>query len=300
MITPLYMGAPAMPMHRLEKSVLSLCTVLALFVHSLPAQAWWDLGHTSLCDVAYSLVTAKTRETIDRLSSLSDNTGLLKPERFAKSCTWADRIKKDQPHTRTWHYLNSQPGDTSITQIRRPNDGDIMTALASQLAVLSNKNANSVERAIALRWVGHLVGDLHQPMHLGYETDWGGNKYRMSMPPSIREVLHEDRRKTTNMHAVWDGYLLIYATHKRDGNLKELIGQPVANHVINIDEWANEVLALLQMSQLRYATTDRLDELSEAYLADNADTAVSQVNLAAHRLALLLDAALNAPSRKAY
>lgn len=285
-----------MPMRLLEKSALSLCMILTGMVFSEPVNAWWDLGHTNVCEVAYSLITPSAQREVDRLLSLESEVHKLQQERFGPSCTWADRIKKDDPRTRTWHYLNSQPGDSLVAHIDRPEGGDIITALESQLAVLSQPTSDNVLRAIALRWIGHLVGDLHQPMHLGYKADWGGNKYRLSIPPPLKAVLQKDRRDTTNMHAVWDGYLLLYAAGRDHRRLSDIIAQPIASGSVHPEVWANDALALLKSPKLRYATTERLTELSEAYLADNADTALSQLTLAAHRLALLLDAALSTPS----
>jgi hypothetical protein len=259
---------------------------------SLPAHSWWGFGHSQVCDTAYQLVKESTRREIDRLSTIEAEAHKLSSETFASSCSWADRIKKLEPATRTWHYLNSTSGDTKLKQLKRPSDGDLITALEKQMAVLGQPHADDVTRALALRWVAHLMGDLHQPMHLGYRDDLGGNKYRLVLPDALKAVLQEERRDYVSMHAVWDGYLLIYATSKYQLAMGKLITKPANLGPYTVDAWVSETLALLQTPNLRYATPNRPSVLTRKYLDDNVDIALQQVSRAAHRLAWILDTTL--------
>jgi hypothetical protein len=259
---------------------------------SLPAHSWWGFGHSQVCDTAYQLVKESTRREIDRLSTIEAEAHKLSSETFASSCSWADRIKKLEPATRTWHYLNSTSGDTKLKQLKRPSDGDLITALEKQMAVLGQPHADDVTRALALRWVAHLMGDLHQPMHLGYRDDLGGNKYRLVLPDALKAVLQEERRDYVSMHAVWDGYLLIYATSKYQLAMGKLITKPANLGPYTVDAWVSETLALLQTPTLRYATPNRPSVLTRKYLDDNVDIALQQVSRAAHRLAWILDTTL--------
>ena len=281
-----------MPTRTLEKSLLSLCILGTLMSISLSAHGWWGFGHSQVCDTAYQMVKESTRREIDRLSTIEAEAHNLSSETFASSCSWADRIKKHEPATRTWHYLNSEPGDTQLKQLKRPTDGDLITTLEQQMAVLGQPQTDDVSRARALRWVAHLVGDLHQPMHLGYRDDLGGNQYRLALPDALKKALREEQRDNTNMHAVWDGYLLIYATSKYQLAMGELVTKPANLGPYTVDAWVSETLALLQTPNLRYATPNRPSVLTRKYLEDNVNIALLQVSRAAHRLAWILDTAL--------
>ncbi len=269
------------------KSLLS-ATAASLVLGAAPtAQAWWGLGHSALCEAALNQVAPATRSQIESLIA-TDNSGQY--QTFGSQCVWADDIKPERRETSPWHYINAPPGTTDLSDLERPEQGDILTALERFMPVLSDATASEADRLEALRFVGHFVGDLHQPMHVAYEEDWGGNKYRLDLNPGIKTLLHEDRRDRTNMHAVWDGYLLIYAADRADMGLLPLI----ESEAVDVDgdhiTWANESLVILQTEPVRYATDERANALSEEYLAANADTAVARLRVGAARLAKLLDA----------
>ncbi len=292
------------PSDQRRTTCITLTLLLGLATASPGALAWWDLGHSALCDYSLTLVAPDTRVQIDTLLGIQSTEHLLEPESFGRACTWADRIKRERKDTAPWHYLNAPPGSITIAAVEHPEQGDIMTALAQQTAILGDASASNIERAEALRWVGHLVGDLHQPMHLGYESDWGGNKYTLSLSPAIKQVLREDKRDKTNMHAVWDGYLLIYAMGAQQSSLSALIAEasgpradnPTIDPKSAADAWANEVLALLNRPEVRYATEHRLSALKEDYLQANHEYSIDQLAIAATRLAHLLDLLLTGPT----
>jgi hypothetical protein len=255
-------------------------------------QAWWDLGHSALCDVALQQVSASTRQQIEALIEEAQPVHS-QYKTFGSQCVWADDIKSAQRQTGPWHYLNMPPDENDVTSVTRPDNGDILSALEQYLPILSDASLPAVDRLEALRFVGHFVGDLHQPMHLAYEEDWGGNRYRLSLSSDMKTLLHEDRRDTTNMHAVWDGYLTIYAADRAGKGLMPLIADETAMATGNYLDWAAESLAIVRSEAVQYATEDRLGALTEDYLEANADTAVKRLRQAAARLAKVLDEAFS-------
>lgn len=275
---------------RAPKSVFTTALAAAALAWTGTASAWWGAGHSALCEAALQQVTPATRSAIEKLLAENDTAAAGYPT-FGSQCVWADDIKPDRTNTAPWHYLNVPPGKDEVSFTPRPEQGDILSALERYLPVLADSRADSAPRLEALRFVGHFVGDLHQPMHLGYEADWGGNKYRLALSDDIKRVLLEDERDQTNMHAVWDGYLLIYASGLAGKNITALTAAnpPIADG--NYIDWANESLAIARSPDVRYATEARLTELTEDYLAINAPTAIKRLRQGAARLAALLDRA---------
>ncbi|PIE39593.1 MAG: hypothetical protein CSA53_00730 [Gammaproteobacteria bacterium] len=262
-----------------------LVLVVAMILVANPAKAWWDLGHRAVCDVALETVNAKTRVAVEQL--------LAPGERFGAACIWADAIKSERPETAPWHYINTKPGDTDLSQVHRSAEGDILTALQEQIDILSDCARSPAQRREALRFVGHLVGDIHQPLHVAYQEDLGGNLYRVNLPPALAASLGEEGG-TSNMHAVWDGLLLVYASRDRRQSLYQLLQSHPADGDVSAEPetWANESLALVNDPALAYLKELRVNTLTEAYFQQNWPKAVRRLSAAAQRLAYVLQQSL--------
>ena len=99
--------------------------------------------------------------------------------------------------TAAWHYVNLPQGDCDYVKARDCRDGAwVVEALTAQASILKS-NAPDAERPTALKYVVHLVGDVHQPLHAGYASDKGGNTYQV-------QAFDEGM----NLHALWDSGLL--------------------------------------------------------------------------------------------
>lgn len=164
---------------------------------------------------------------------------------LAEVSAWADEMrgKPDHPsfwgyeHSANWHFLNIPPGGNYASSPKHPR-GDAYAALLAFIAVLENRPVpagpiresltlylGDLEhpavrprlRAFALRFLVHLVADLHQPMHVGYEEDRGGNDIDVSW-----------FGEASNLHRVWDSQLLAAAGRNDRGWLRSLQGQAEA------------------------------------------------------------------------
>jgi len=272
--------------HRRYRSRLGIHTALLviLLTGAAPSYGWWDFGHATICEQAMSALSSNTRTQVE---------ALLDGEDFGRACGWADRVRNARPESSPWHYINLPPGATTVAQADHPAGGDIVTALNTQLGILADAQADHAQRAEALRWVGHFVGDLHQPMHLGYATDWGGNKYRLELNNRTREAIGGPKRPFVNMHEVWDGYLLIYATKTQHRSLDALSREINIQPEGSIADWANASLFLLNQPQVHYAGDERLSALSVDYLDQNYPSALRRLRQAAVNLAQLLEHTLN-------
>jgi hypothetical protein len=143
-----------------------------------------------------------------------------------------------------------------------------------------------------LLWVGHLIGDLHQPLHVGYASDLGGNTYRLALPEDLGLQLHE-KRERVSMHAVWDGLILRYPGPPPAATSATPIERPLLEHPeVEIVAWADETLAVLNDPNVHYRHGTRLQTLTSHYLVSNRPAVDRQIRRAAARLAAVLDWAM--------
>ncbi|MXY97019.1 MAG: S1/P1 nuclease [Gemmatimonadetes bacterium] len=163
-------------------SILLLCG-------SPPAAAWGPNGHRIVGQIAENHLTDAARKGI---SDLVDRASL------AQIGTWADEIKSDPAwrHASPWHYINAAPGQ-SIESAKRSPDGDVVEAIQRFERVLRDRGSGRKERVEALKFLAHFVADVHQPLHVGYASDRGGNDIRVRW-----------FGETTNLHRVWDEHLV--------------------------------------------------------------------------------------------
>jgi len=124
----------------------------------------------------------------------------------------SDEIRASRPATASWHFLDIPRGTKDASKARSfcGASGCVTSAIREQVAILQEEGANPVQRAEALRFVIHFVGDLHQPLHCATNNDRGGNcvpvdffgrESRLSQRSS-----HADYEP--NLHALWDSFIL--------------------------------------------------------------------------------------------
>lgn len=155
-----------------------------------PVARWGPLGHRVVAEVAMSRLSAAVADETRRL---------LGGQTLADVANWADEVRRDLPATAPWHYVDIEITDTSYVPTRDcKDDACIIAALNTQIAVLADRRRSDADRATALRWVVHLVGDIHQPLHAGERGDRGGNDIKITFNGS-----------RTNLHALWDSGLLL-------------------------------------------------------------------------------------------
>jgi hypothetical protein len=174
----------------LKTIVLLTTTLLAASVGD--ALAWGANGHRITGAIGERYLTADAQAAV---------RAILEPgETLAEAATWADFVRSDPAWKKAdpWHYVTLLDG-AAYAPDKAPADGDAMTALAHFQAVLRDKTASRADRQAALRFVVHLVGDLHQPLHVGCRADHGAN-----------DVKVEFFGAPTSLHAVWDSRLIAH------------------------------------------------------------------------------------------
>lgn len=173
--------------------MLLATSAIASLALSVPASAWGPIGHRVSAQIAEDNVNGKTRAEIAEI---------LGHEGLPEASTWPDEERSNpapfwQETASPYHYVTVPPG-TDADSIPHPPEGDTLTALDGFVATLRNEMATREEKAKALRFVVHLVSDLHMPLHAGNGSDRGGNDFIVDwfgMP--------------TNLHWVWDEGMIL-------------------------------------------------------------------------------------------
>ena len=168
---------------------LSIALAAALSLIPSPALAWGKTGHrvvAALADRQLSgLAHAQVRE-------------ILGVESLDEAATWPDDMRSNpdvfwKKTASPWHYVTVD----GVTYDHAPPEGDALQALIFFRKLVADPRSNPAHRALALRFIVHIVGDLHQPLHVGRPGDRGGNEVKVKW-----------FGKDTNLHAVWDTSLV--------------------------------------------------------------------------------------------
>ena len=131
------------------------------------ALAWGDTGHRIVCEIAFQELTDTARQRVKQLIRLDHEFS-----RFSDACTWPDHPRKRADE----HYVNLPRDAVGIGADECPMaDRCVLTAIDRDLAVLSSPTASDQDQLDALKFLGHWVGDVHQPLHVSFEDDRGGN-----------------------------------------------------------------------------------------------------------------------------
>ena len=293
-----------------------------------PASAWWCEGHEVIALIARNHLTPAALAGVTALlqsQPIGPEIRRFCPNRpndlMADASTWADDVKKSE-QTGTWHYMDIPLGQKNgdIEQWCKPvgpidngkeRTGCILSALRYNLNVLHNDKESDAERAKALRYLIHLVGDLHQPLHTTANNDQGGN---------CTAIQFFSDAKITNLHSVWDGKIFnrdmvppgaslpeIASTLDRKFNSKM---EHWTKHSISFDKWAWEGHELAQKTVYGKLTPkvaveqfneevrckDHSDQslalhlqVTPAYMESAAPVVEEQITKAGYRLAEVLN-----------
>ncbi len=169
---------------------MTKATLVLLLVPAL-AFSWGKTGHRVVGQIAENHLSPKAAKAVREL---------LGPDSLAEVSNWADEIRSDPSWKRAdpWHYVNIPDGETYEAMSKNPA-GDVIVALKKFEATLRNPAAPKEERIQALKFMVHMIGDLHQPLHAGKRDDLGGNRVSVHW---FRGV------EATNLHTVWDDLLI--------------------------------------------------------------------------------------------
>ncbi len=184
-----------------------MCLLIA-FLLPLSSFAWGSTGHQVIATFAEKQFTPAAQAKVQAL--LAQEPGLT----LASISTWADERKN--PTTARWHFLNFPRDSCTYDKARDCPDGNcVVEAIDRQLEVLKS-SVTDLQKLQALKYLVHFVGDLHQPLHLGYLDDKGGNKYQI-----------QTYKRGSNLHSLWDSGLIKYVSGDPEVWVMRLLAKPL-------------------------------------------------------------------------
>ncbi len=232
--------------------------LMASIFFSVQSFAFGKLGHQLVCQIAFDHLSPAKQQTITTMLAKLPNEHKKLINKytfqkqgseitFANACTWADAIKSDKHYDamKPWHYINVERNETHIEKGRCKNDC-ITKGIEIHKTQLKN-STDAWQKVQALMFLGHWLGDIHQPLHVSFASDWGGNKIKVNSPDG----------KCTNLHWLWDQCLLT-REHKAKQQWLSLLSKRWQNSPVstwqNSDQWqwANESLHLVRRPDLGY------------------------------------------------
>lgn len=241
-------------------------------------RAWGPQGHRLVADLAWTQMTPSARREALALLSIEGHVSL------ADISLWADEVR-DLPEfrpTSPWHYVNFPRHDCSYRASRDCPGGDCVVAVIQTQALrLARDDLAASERLQALKWLVHMVGDVHQPLHAGFGDDLGGNRVQVQLAG-----------RGSNLHALWDSGLLNARKMRPKQLFQELSREPLSVPPWQAEqaaEWAEEGCEL--MGAGLYPSRPYI---TRAYIAEMQPLLDRRLRLAAARLARLLNAQLGA------
>ena len=246
------------------------------------ALAWGPSGHQAAGQIASAYLNPQARAAVQQI---------LGEQSLAAAGLWADEVRSD--HTYDWikplHYINVPRGADHVDLARDcPGGQCVAGAIVKYRDMLQNPQATPEEKLLALRLLVHFVEDIHQPMHVGYADDKGGNMITLTL-----------LGKPTNLHAVWDSGIIENRIAGQgwkawsDSLQQRITPEQQAAWAKDTDPttWAAESLALVRAI---YPALPANAALDQQYVDTNFVTVEERVQKAGVRLAAVLNQALGA------
>ncbi len=279
----------------MRRPLVFLFTALAALCLIGPALGWGRLGHALVGELAERHLDPKAQAEVATLLAGEPEPTL------AGVASWADDLRNTDPErfkaTSRWHYINAKGGGCGFDVARDCPDGNcVVAAIEKQRAILGDRNQPLDARRDALKFLVHLVGDVHQPMHAGDRDDAGGNGFQISLrtpiePEPYAKKNYVDGVMGTNLHSIWDYYILFSRGLKLPAYSDRLDALPwppfpqVSKYDVMPLAWAGESCRLIGLRAL-YPEQHAMDH---AYLDAMRPLAEQRVRQAGWRLAQLLN-----------
>jgi len=229
---------------------------------------WGQTGHRVTGQIAYNHLSKNVRKQLDKI---------LEGQSIAMVSNFMDEIKSEPLYDSLgpWHYCTIPDGEDYSGA---PEEGDAIQAITNYMQLLKSGNLSKEEEAFSLKCLIHLIGDIHQPLHVGNGSDRGGNDMKVTY-----------FWQSSNLHRVWDTGII-------DGqNLSfteyvEWIDKPTKEQV---SQWKNDALMTWVNESMSYRSQiyklPESKKINYRYNYDNISTVNSRLLKAGIRLAGILE-----------
>jgi hypothetical protein len=276
---------------------------------STPSFALGKLGHQVVCQLAFEHLSPDKQTQISTLlkaipkkhQRLINNYNYKKqgsPITFANACTWADAIKRLESFKtyNTWHYMNV-PRNHIIIKANDCLKNCLPQAILKHQKILSqSKNDANWQQVQALLFLAHWLGDIHQPLHISFADDLGGNSLQFSHLGT----------KCKNLHWYWD-VCILYKGKNSKAKWLALLTEKWRQHsqpnwqMGQVWQWADESFQLVKIASFNYCQLNNQGscqkltgkiKLPDNYLNQHQNVIEQRLLLAAQRLSKILEASL--------
>jgi hypothetical protein len=193
----------------MQRSLLTRSCILAIAILASAQNvlAWGKAGHEVVGIIAENNLTDEARAKINHI---------MDKQSLAAASLWPDQIKfvKGWTHTRTYHYMSIDDGSNyyealeHLTEAQRKYS-DIVRSLLKAEDILRDDWSSKLDKANAIRFLVHFIGDLHQPLHIGRYEDTGGNAIKLKW-----------FNAQTNLHSIWDNSIIKTFVDRAENMLK--------------------------------------------------------------------------------
>lgn len=320
----------------MKKLIGYVFLVVLMTTFSNKILAWDDSGHKLVAYIAWQQMSPQAREkVINILMNAPEDSQILtlyptpvdadfstypigarskdakQRDFFMVMAYWADIVRerklpnRNKYHHGTWHYLDTMwrevNGKVEVVKDETPDKENAVERLFNFDKVLKDSAAKDADKAIALAWVLHLSGDIHQPLHASGRLtaddpkggDQGGNTFSLSP---------KDAPRKENLHWFWDSIVVRSIARKNDANDAEYL-LPIAQKMMKkyplakmqsrleigqFDKWQNESFQIAS-AKLYPATLKRGEMPSATYNKMAFGIAEEQIALAGYRLGTMLN-----------
>lgn len=177
--------------------------VLALFM-AVPAFPWGPEGHQIIALIATRYLSLPVAAAVNDLLAADGSAPL--PQGLADVSTWADEIRSQRPETAAWHFTDIPLSSPSYERERDCiNDQCSVEQISRLVAVLQDPLASQIDQVEALKFLVHIAGDLHQPLHAADNDDHGGNDVKVEF---FGRCVFGTPAQCVNLHRIWDTDIL--------------------------------------------------------------------------------------------
>jgi hypothetical protein len=252
----------------------NLLLIVFITIHSsvvFSNDDWGKTGHRTTGEIAEKHLTKKAKKAIHKL---------LKGKSLAFVSTFADDIKSDKKYNKfnTWHYVNF-PFDSKYKDSEKNPKGDIITGIDHCITIIKDENSAKEDKIFYLKMLVHLVGDLHQPMHVGKAEDRGGNDIKVQW-----------FYKNSNLHRVWDTDMIEdnKMSYSELANSVEELSKDQVNKIKegSVLDWVYETQLLAKEV---YLSVEKNENLRYSYSYKYLSTVRKQLQKGGIRLAKMLN-----------
>lgn len=257
------------------KSIFKTTVLIITLLVSCNIWAWGTTGHRIVAEIAEKNLSRKAKKEIKKI---------IGDQKLAYWANWPDFIKSDSQwkFADSWHYVNI-PGDLSydafLKELDNSSEDNLYKRALILMEELKKKELPLEKKQQYLYFLIHIIGDAHQPLHVGREEDLGGNKVTLEWFGS-----------KTNLHTIWDSKLIDFEKYSYT-EYADVLNRVSKKEIKEIQKGSleNWIFDSYTLSNKIYSEVTKDDNLKYRYHYLNKDRTEQQLQKGGLRLSKVLN-----------